>query len=139
MATQEQKNASDLGDQAIKLAEELGRVAGAIGGTAESWMDRQKLTDQLTQLRDTATQMLEGLTATAERGRKAMTSAARGRGRKKAAKRAQVSARKADPSRAPGKRRRRPSPTMRGVKKSDERIPKLRTATAARQRRKSYA
>ena len=139
MATQEQKNASDLGDQAIKLAEELGRVAGTIGGTAESWMGRQKLTEQLTQLRDTATQMLEGMTASAERGRKAMTSAARGRGKKKGAKPAQAAARKADPSRAPGKRRRRPAPTMRGLKKSDERIPKLRTATAARQRRKSYA
>jgi hypothetical protein len=139
MATQEQKTASDLGDQAIKLAEELGRIAGTIGGSAESWMGRQKLTDQLTQLRDTATQMLEGLTATAERGRKAMTSAARRRGAKKAAKPAQVSARKADPARAPGKRRRRPAPTMPGVKKSDERIPKLRTAAAARQRRKSYA
>ena len=139
MATQEQKKASDLGDQAVKLAEELGRVAGTFGGRAESWMGRQKLTDQLTQLRDTATQMLEGLTATAERGRNALTSAGLRRGTKKGAKRAQGSARKADPSRAPGKRRRRPAPTLRGVKKSDERIPKLRTATAARQRRKSYA
>jgi hypothetical protein len=139
MATQEQKNASDLGDQAIKLAEELGRMAGTIGGTAESWMGRQKLTDQLTQLRDTATQMLEGLTATAEQGREAIAAAARGRGRKKTAKPARVAARKADPSRAPGKRRRKPAPTMRGLKKSDERIPKLRTATAVRQRRKSYA
>ncbi len=39
MATQEQKNASDLGEQAIALAEQLGRIAGTIEGTAESWQD----------------------------------------------------------------------------------------------------
>ena len=52
MATQEQKDASDLGEQAIALAEELGRIAGTIGGTAESWLNRQQLTDQLTRVRE---------------------------------------------------------------------------------------
>ncbi len=54
MATQDQKNASDLGEQAIALAEQLGRIAGTIEGTAESWMDRRKLTEQLTRVRDGA-------------------------------------------------------------------------------------
>jgi hypothetical protein len=54
-------------------------------------------------------------------------------------KKAAAATRGADPSRAPGKRRRKPAPTLRGVKKSDERIPKLRTAAVVRQRRKSYA
>jgi hypothetical protein len=165
MATQDQKSASDLGEQAIALAEQLGRMAGTIEGTTESWLNRQQLADQLTRVRDGATQMLEGLTAGAERGRKAATTAVRkvpasakaaeglakaraylasggGRGRAKAktAKPASVAAtRKADPSRAPGKRRRKPAPTLRGVKKSDLQIPKLRTAEANRQRRKSYA
>jgi hypothetical protein len=40
---------------------------------------------------------------------------------------------------APGKKHRKPAPTMRGAKKSDERIPKMRSAAAVRQRRKSYA
>jgi hypothetical protein len=137
MATQEQKNATELGEQAVVLAEQLGRIAGTIEGTAESWLNRQQLADQLTRVRDGATQMLEGLKAGAERGRNAVR---RGRARPKSAKAAPVAAtRKADPSRAPGKRRRKPAPTVRGVKKSDERIPKLRTAAAARQRRKSYA
>ena len=168
MATQEQKNASDLGAQAIALAEQLGRIVGTVEGTAESWLNRQKLTDQLTRVRDGATQMLEGLTAGAERGRKTVTEAAvrsvrpatakatasvakartylTGGGRQpkrrkgKTAKAAAVTrARQADPSRAPGKRRRKPAPAMRGMKKSDERIPKLRTAAAVRQRRKSNA
>ena len=77
MATQDQKSASDLGEQAIALAEQLGRIAGTIEGTAESWLNRQKLADQLTRVRDGATQMLEGLTAGAERGRKAATTAVR--------------------------------------------------------------
>ena len=165
MATQEQKNASDLGEQAIALAEQLGRIAGTIEGTAESWLNREQLADQLTRVRDGATQMLEGLTAGAERGRKAATTAVRnvpasakataglakaraylasggglGRAKAKTAKPAPAAAtRKADPARAPGKRRRKPGPTMPGVKKSDERIAKLRTAAANRQRRKSYA
>jgi hypothetical protein len=142
MATQDQKSASDLGEQAIALAEQLGRIAGTIEGTAESWMNREQLADQLTRVRDGATQMLEGLTAEANRGRKAVTTAVRNvrRARAKTAKPAPAAAtRKADPSRAPGKRRRKPAPSMKGVKKSDERIPKMRTAAAARQRRKSYA
>ena len=143
MATQDQKSASDLAEQAHALAEQLGRIAGTIEGTAESWVNRQQLADQLTRVRDGATQMLEGLTAGAERGRNAATMAVRkvrSRVKAKTAKPVSVAAtRQADPSRAPGKRRRKPAPTLRGVKKSDERIPKLRTAAAVRRRRKSYA
>ena len=129
MATREQKNATDLGEQAIALAEQLGRIAGTIEGTAESLMDRQSLTDQLTRVRDSAAQMLEGLTDGIGKGRKAKN--------KKPSRAA--SARQADPARAPGKRRRKPAPTMKGVKKSDQRIPKMKTAAVVRQRRKSYA
>ena len=143
MATPSEKNAADLSAQAIALAEQLGRIAGTIEGTAESWMNRQQLTDQLARVRDGANQMLEGLTAGIEKGRKAVSGirmpGARGskRGKRKAASAARTH--QADPARAPGKRRRKPSPSMKGVKKSDERIPKMRTAAAARQRRKSYA
>jgi hypothetical protein len=128
MARPTEKNAADLSAQAIALAEQLGRIAGTIEGTAESWMNGQQLTDQLARVRDGANQMLEGLMARAR--------ASKG-GKKKAAPAART--RQADPARAPGKRRRKPGPSMKGVKKSDERIPKMRTAAAARQRRKSYA
>ena len=130
MATQEQKNASDLGQQAIALAEQLGRIAGTIEGTAESLMNRQTLTDQLTRVRDGAAQMLAGLSGSMTKRRKTP----KGKKAKPAA-----AGRQADPAHAPGKRRRKPAPTMKGVKKSDERIPKMRTAAAVRQRRKSYA
>jgi hypothetical protein len=134
MATHEQRNASDLGEQAIALAEQLGRITGTIQGTAESWVDRRKLTDQLTRVRDSATQMLEGLNAAAgAKSRKAP------KAKKAKSTSAATTRQAADPAHAPGKRRRKPAQTMRGVKKSDERIPKLRTAEAVRQRRKSYA
>lgn len=128
MATQEPKNASDLGAQAIALAEQLGRIAGTIEGTAESWLKRERLAKQLTRVRDGATQMLEGLRrqpAPKKKGKRAKPAAA--------------SSAKSDPSRAPGKRRRGPAPSAPGVKKSDETIPKARLAEANRQRRKSYA
>jgi hypothetical protein len=132
MATQQEKNAADFGEQAIALAEQLGRIAGTIEGTAESWIDRQKLAAQLARVRDSATQMLEGLTTGVAQGRRSVQAKTR-----KAAPAARP--RQADPAHAPGKRRRKPAPSMKGVKKSDERIPKMRTATAVRQRRKSYA
>jgi hypothetical protein len=128
MATQEQKNASDLGEQAIALAEQLGRIAGNIEGTAESWLKRERLAEQLTRVRDGATQMLEGL-------RRQPAS-------KKKTKRAKPAAAKSTrlgPAHAPGKKRRGPAPSTPGLKKSDETIPKARLAEANRQRRKSYA
>jgi hypothetical protein len=136
MATKKRKNMPDLSEQAVALAEQLGRIAGTVEGTAESWMDRQALTDQLTRVRDSATRMLEGLTAGLTKGRKTGRSGQPDRGTGKAAA---VRARQADPARAPGKRRRKPAPSLRGVKKSDERISKSKTAAAVRQRRKSYA
>ena len=128
MATQEQRNASDLGEQAIALAEQLGRIAGTIEGTAESWLDTQKLTAQLTRVRDGASQMLESLTGQLATRRKASKP-----------KQATPKMQAADPAPAPGKKRRKPAPTLRGVKKSDERIPKMRLAETARQRRKNHA
>jgi hypothetical protein len=131
MATREQKNAADLGEQAIALAEQLGRIAGTIEGTAESWLKRERLTEQLTRVRDGATQMLEGLQRT--------PAPAKGTKKTKSAKATSAASSQADRAHAPGKKRRGPAPTMRGVKSSDETIPKLRTATAVRQRRKNYA
>ena len=127
MATQDERDAATLGDQAVALAEQLGRIAGTIEGTAEGLLNRQRIADQLTRVRDSASRMLQDL-----RG------ARRPKGpnvKKKPAK----AMRAVDPAHAPGKRRRKPGPTMPGVKKSDLAIPKARTAAAARQRRKSYA
>jgi len=126
MAIPNHKNASDLGQQAIALAEQLGRIAGTIEGTAEAWLNRQTLTDQLTRVRDGATEMLDTLTNGTKREKTTKGAAS-------------ATTRGADPAHAPGKQRRKPGPTLHGVKKSDEQIPKLRTAAFNRQRRKTYA
>lgn len=163
MATQ-QKKPSDLGQQAIALAEQLGRIAGTIEGTAEAWLNRQSLADQLTRVRDGAAEMLESLTNSADKGRKTATDNLRSltdnvrqkalqvvpavsaprrplknpTKKKTAGGAAAASAARPDPAHAPGKRHRQPAPSIRGAK-TDETIPKLRTAQAVRQRRKSYA
>lgn len=124
MATE--SKASDLSEQAMALAEQLGRIAGTVEGTAEAWLNNPALAEQLTRVRDGAADMLKSL-------RKGYNN------KKTGARPAARTARKADPAHAPGKRRRKPAPSLVGVKKSDERIPKMRTAAAARQRRKSYA
>jgi hypothetical protein len=133
MATEDSKNTPEnLSAQAMALAEQLGRIAGTVEGTAEAWLERQQLTEQLARVRDGAAKMLESLTAGVGRGRSAS--------KRQPARKAQPAARRAaDPAHAPGKRHRKPAPSPRGVKKSNEAIPKMRTATAARQRRKSYA
>ena len=56
--------------------------------------------------------MLEGLTRGVTKGLKASKA--------KGARAAEASTRQADPAHAPGKRRKKPAPTKRGVKKSDE-------------------
>ena len=136
MSTQDSKKASDLSEQAIALAEQLGRAAGTVQGTAETWLNRQKVTEELTRIRDAAAEMLESLGAGAEKARAAV----RGKSVGKSVKRVSAAVtRQADPAHAPGKRHRKPVASKRGVKKSNTMIPKMRTARAVRQRRKSYA
>src|SRR5262245_39893090 len=108
MATQDSNNASDLGDQAIALAEQIGRTAGTIQGTAEAWLNRQQAADQLTRIRDRATEMLKSLGVMSVPGRKTS---------KRANSAAMTRSRHASPVHAPGKRHRKPAPRKRGVKK----------------------
>jgi hypothetical protein len=189
MATADQKTDTtyqDFNSQALALAEQLGRIAGTVEGTAEAWLNRTALTDQLTKVRDGATQLLNSIGGSAADGIKtvraqsgevaatavstatraattatraattartaaigAVTSVAKtivpGRRSKsknaagaKRATRPQAAA-AADLAHAPGKSHRKPGPSVRGAKKSDSRIPKMKTAAAARRRRKSYA
>ena len=126
MATPQEK-ASSLSEQAIALAEELGRITGTVEGTAKAWLNNPSLAARLTRVRDGAAQMLKSLRKGAKRGRR------------NASRRGGAARMTPDPARAPGKRRRKPAPTLKGVRKSDQRIPKMRTAKVVRQRRKSYA
>jgi len=129
MATRESKDTSDLGEQAVALAGQLGHIVGTVEGTAGSWLDRQKLTSQLTRVRDAASQMLDKLSGGEGKARKAGSRQ----------RNASAAAMRVDPAHAPGKRRRKPAPKGRGIKKANQSIPKMRTAKAARQRRKGFA
>jgi hypothetical protein len=131
-------NTTQLSEQAVALAEQLGRIAGTIEGTAERWLNRQAIARQLTAVRDGATELLNGLAGGVVKGRELGKGAPKRASARKTtpAKRAGAGS---DLSRAPGKRHRKPAPTVRGAKKSDERIPKMKTAETVRQRRKSYA
>ena len=74
MATIDQKKVSNLEQQAIALAEQLGRIAGTVEGTAETWLNDPALAAQLTRVRDGATRMLRELQAATARGRKSSKS-----------------------------------------------------------------
>src|SRR6185436_15044030 len=81
MATQEhdQKdpqtdaNTTAFEKRTFALAEQLGRIAGTVEGTAEQWLNRASLTEQLTRIRDDATDLLNSLAGGAAKGRKAVT------------------------------------------------------------------
>jgi hypothetical protein len=73
MATRDQKDDTttrDLNSQALALAEQLGRIAGTLEGTAEAWLNKAAVTDQLTKVRDGATQLLNTLAGAAATGRR---------------------------------------------------------------------
>lgn len=141
MAIQDQKTDTatrELNSQALALAEQLGRIAGTLEGTAEAWLNRAAVTDQLTKVRDGATQLLNSLAGGAASGcqtaQKKSAEAAPNRSARRVA-----GAASADPAHAPRKAHRKAGPTVKGAKKSDQRIPKAKQAATIRQRRKSYA
>ena len=116
----------EISSQVVALAEQLGRIAGTVEGTAENWLNRAKLADQLTRVRDGAATLLESLAGAAAKGRQEVQKDI-----------AAHASKASDAAHAPGKRHRKPAPSERGVKHSDERIPKSRVAKQVRQRRKN--
>jgi hypothetical protein len=143
MATTDQKSdmaTRELNSQALALAEQLGRMAGTLEGTAETWMNRASLADQLSKVRDGAAQLLSTLADGASSARKAVRGGnARSSRAGKASSPRGRSASATDLAHAPGKQHRKPSPSVRGAKKSDSRISKAKASVQARQRRKLYA
>ena len=141
MAIQDQKpdtTTRELNSQALALAEQLGRIAGTLEGTAEAWLNKASLTDQLTKVRDGASQLLNSLAGAAANGRRAIQKTNGAKTSRAVPTRRGASAAGADPAHAPGKKHRKPSPTVHGAKHSDSTIPKAKSA-AARRRLKSYA
>ena len=128
-------------ERLVSFAEQLGRIAGTVQARADGWLDRQTLNDELTRIRDGAADLLHHLgsrtpsdpvaAAPAPRRttgdtpeRSATTTTAR-----RASAETGRSGGKVD---APGKRHRKPPPSARGTKHSDEKIPKMRAGKIMR-------
>ena len=73
MAKDNRKDATTTAfeNQAVALAEQLGRIAGTLEGTAEQWLNRRAIAEQLTRIRDSASQLIESLAGGAAKGRQA--------------------------------------------------------------------
>jgi hypothetical protein len=91
--------ASGLERQVLAFAEQLGYVAGSIESKTEGWMDREKLSQQVTSVRDGAKRLLEQIASVTSRVR-----------RTPAPKRPVRKARSGGTVDAPGKKHRKPSP-----------------------------
>ena len=109
-----------LEKRVLALAEQLGRIAGSAQAKTDSWLDQPTFRDQLSRIRDGATDLLEHFSARAsidDGGAQKRASVGRSGG-------------KVD---APGKKHREAPPAVHGVKHSDQKISK---AIAARQMRR---
>jgi hypothetical protein len=101
----------------VALAEQMGRLIGTVQGKAEGWLDPKQISDQITRIRDGATELLSHLgSAAGKSAGSARQSAVAARGR---------SGGKVD---APGKKHRPPPPSTRPAKPSDDRVAKLKAA-----------
>jgi hypothetical protein len=100
-STQASEPSSALERQVIAFAEQLGYVAGSIDARTEGWMDRKKLSRQITSVRDSAKHLLDQL---------ATGVASRVRRRKPAPAKPVRKARSGGTVDAPGKKHRKPAP-----------------------------
>ena len=114
--TSEPGSTDGLEGRLVEYAEQLGWVMGLVQAKAEGWLDRPALAENLTRIRDGAADLLTHLTGSAASTAPARQKPPRAQGR---------SGGVVD---APGKRHRRPPPSARGVKHSDQRISKLKAA-----------
>jgi hypothetical protein len=120
-----QDNADSVESRLLVYAEQLGWVVGTVQAKAEGWLDREKWTDQLTRIRDGAADLLTHFTpqpASSQQGRATVRSPAS----------------QSSGVDEPGARRRVRSGGVvgaRGVKPSDQRMPKRMKAAEGRGRR----
>lgn len=114
--------ANPVEDRLVAFAERLGWMVGTVQAKAQGWLDPAPLADHLTRIRDQASDLLAHLGVGAGRSAASRTKAAKPGS--------------ADPAHAPEKRHRKPPPRKRGVKKSDERVTKMKVAESNRRRRR---
>lgn len=109
-----------LEDRIVAFAEQVGWIAGFTKAKTEGLLDRTRLTDQLTRIRDEASALLAHLQAESAPHAAPPPSA-------------QAPA-EGDMVHAPGKRHRAPVPSQRGVKHSHQEIAKAKLSSTLRRR-----
>lgn len=113
-------NDSLVEQRVVQFAEQMGRVIGTVRAEADGLVDVQALSSQIATIRDAAADLLTHI------GR-------RGAGAFAAAPAAPAKTRRSRGAvDAPGKRHRKPAPSVRGAKHSDTRIAKARLSKVGR-------
>jgi hypothetical protein len=138
-------SATDTLEQRLGVfAEQLGRIVGTVQAKADGWLDRRALNDELTRIRDGASDLLNHVGSGTRSASVAATPAQRQTtdptpGRSATAttgwRAPAATGRRDGKVAAPGKTHRKPPTGGRGIKHSDEMIPKLKAAQATRRRR----
>jgi len=99
-------------DRIVALAEQLGWLVGAAQAKTGEWLDKARIADQLTRIRDGASELLAQVQASVEPQPSVS-----------------VANTVHDKVHAPGKRHRGPLPSQRGVKHSDQQVAKAKLAS----------
>jgi hypothetical protein len=127
-AAQSTSGVDSAEDRFIALAEQVGRIVGTMQAKADGWLDRDALTQQLSQLRDGATHLLDQLSG----GSEASAGAATAAGQTRAPSRRPRSGGVVD---APGKKHRKPVPNQRTAKAADTgRLAKMKAVNVRKTR-----
>ena len=114
----------DIQERVLALAQQLGRLIGTVEQKAKGWVDQDALNKQVTQIRDSANELLDHLGSAIASGR--------------AESAAEATPPKVHPVRsggtvdAPGKSHRKRTASPRGVKHSDQTISKIKGAKTMR-------
>jgi hypothetical protein len=124
----------------VAFAEQLGRIVGTVQAKADGWLDPRILRDQLTRVRDGAADLLTHLGSETPAATTAPPAQTGGDAPQRSAATARpaktVKARSGGRVDAPGKTHRKPPASPRGIKHSDQTIPKLKAAQARRRTRR---
>jgi hypothetical protein len=113
-------------ERVVAFAEQVGRLIGTVESKSERWMDQKALSDQLTQIRDGAVDLLNHLGSALASGRAAA------KPQKPQRKASTPVGRSGGTVDAPGKTHRKMAKGARGAKHSDETISKIKGAKTMR-------
>jgi len=113
-------------ERVVAFAEQVGRLIGTVESKSERWMDQKALSDQLTQIRDGAVDLLNHLGSALASGRAAA------KPQKPQRKASTPAGRSGGTVDAPGKTHRKKAKGARGAKHSDETISKIKSAKTMR-------